>query len=98
MLSLPLLYTITRTKTKYFLKKGTEDQKRSRDTGVIWSKRTESEQYRTCIHDGGTHKVATHKVTLDLLKFISENEDVLEITGDYSGGAASIGARHEHRH
>ena len=50
------------------------------------------------IHDGGTHKVATHKVTLDLLKFISENEDVLEITGDYSGGAASIGARHEHRH
>lgn len=36
--------------------------------------------------------------TMDLLKFISENEDVLEITGDYSGGATSIGARHEHRH
>ena len=50
------------------------------------------------IHNGGTHIVATHKVTLDLLKFISENEDVLESTGDSPGGAPSIGARHEHRH
>jgi hypothetical protein len=74
-----------------FMKKGTDIEK-VRDTilqrtGTIPS-----------IHDGGTHIVATHKVTLDLLKFISENEDVLEITGDYSGGAASTGARHEHRH
>jgi hypothetical protein len=74
-----------------FMKKGTDTEK-VRDTilqrtGTIPS-----------IHDGGTHVVSNHKVTLDLLKFISENEDVLEITGDYSGGAASIGARHEHRH
>jgi hypothetical protein len=74
-----------------FMKKGTDVEK-VRDTilqrtGTIPS-----------IHDGGTHIVATHKVTLDLLKFISENEDVLEITGDYSGGAASIGPRHEHTH
>lgn len=74
-----------------FMKKGTNIEK-VRDTilqrtGTIPS-----------IHDEGTHIVATHKVTLDLLKFISENEDVLEITGDYSGGATSIGARHEHRH
>ena len=50
------------------------------------------------IHDEGTHIVSTHKVTLDLLKFISEYEGVQEITGDYTGGAASIGARHEPRH
>jgi BioD-like phosphotransacetylase family protein len=36
-------------------------------------------------HDEGTHIVAIHKVDLDLLKFISENDDVLEITGDYTG-------------
>jgi hypothetical protein len=50
------------------------------------------------IHDEGTHIVANHRVSLDFLKFISENENVIEITGDYSGGSASIGARHEHRH
>ena len=50
------------------------------------------------IHDEGTHVVANHRVSLDLLKFISENDNVMEITGDYSGGSASIGARHEHRH
>jgi hypothetical protein len=49
-------------------------------------------------HDAGTHIVVNHKVSLDFLKFISENENVIEITGDYSGGSASIGARHEHRH
>jgi hypothetical protein len=74
-----------------FMKKGTDLEKVRNTilqrTGTVPS-----------IHDEGTHIVATHKVTLDLLKFISENDDVLEITGDYTGGAASTGARHEHRH
>ena len=74
-----------------FMKKGTNIEK-ARDTilqctGTIPSTR-----------DGGTQVVSNHKVTLDLLKFISANEDVLEMTGDYSGGSTSIGARHEHRH
>lgn len=74
-----------------FMKKGTDIEK-VRDTILQRTGTVPS------IHDEGTHIVATHKVTLDLLKFISENEDVLEITGDYSGGSASTGARHEHRH
>jgi len=74
-----------------FMKKGTNIEK-VRDTILQGTGTIPS------IHDGGTHVVSNHKVTLDLLKFISANEDVLEITGDYSGGAASIGARHEHRH
>jgi hypothetical protein len=74
-----------------FMKKGT-DMEKVRDTILQRTGTTPS------IHDGGTHIVATHKVTLDFLKFISENEDVLEITGDYSGAAASIGPRHEHTH
>jgi hypothetical protein len=74
-----------------FMKKGT-DLEKVRDTILQMTGTVPS------IHDEGTHIVATHKVTLDLLKFISENDDVLEITGDYAGGAASMGARHEHRH
>jgi len=74
-----------------FMKKGTNVEK-VRDTILQRTGTVPS------IHDEGTHIVANHKVTLDLVKFISENEDVLEITGDYSGGAASIGARHEHKH
>jgi len=74
-----------------FMKKGTDIEK-VRDTILQMTGTAPS------IHDEGTHIVATHKVTLDLLKFISENDDVLEITGDYTGGAASMGARHEHRH
>ena len=61
-----------------FMKKGTNIEK-VRDTILQGTGTIPS------IHDGGTHVVSNHKVTLDLLKFISANEDVLEITGDYSG-------------
>ena len=74
-----------------FMKKGTNIEK-VRDTVLQGTGTIPS------IHDGGTHVVSNHKVTLDLLKYISANEDVLEMTGDYSGGSTSIGARHEHRH
>ena len=74
-----------------FMKKGTNIEKvrhsSAGGTGTIPS-----------IRDGGTHVVSNHKATLDLLQYISANEDVLEMTGDYSGGSASIGARHEYRH
>jgi len=73
------------------MKKGTNIEK-VRDT-ILQGTRT-----IPSIHGGGTRVVSNHKVTLDLLKYIPANEDVLDMTGDYSGESASIGAKHEHRH
>jgi hypothetical protein len=50
------------------------------------------------IYDNGTHYVTNQKITLDILKEISDSEDVLEVTGEYTGGLGSYGASHEHRH
>jgi hypothetical protein len=47
------------------------------------------------IHDNGKHYVVTHKITLETLEAIQKYQDVLEITGEYSGGAASRGAAHD---
>ena len=50
------------------------------------------------IYDSGTHYVTNQKLTLDILKEISDSEDVLEVTGEYTGGLGSYGASHEHGH
>ena len=50
------------------------------------------------IYDNGTHYVTNQKVTLDMLKEISDSEDVLEVTGEFTGGLGSYGASHEHGH
>jgi hypothetical protein len=50
------------------------------------------------IYDNGTHYVTNQKLTLDILKEISDSEDVLEVTGEYTGGLGSYGASHEHDH
>lgn len=50
------------------------------------------------IYDNGTHYVTNQKLTLDILKEISDSEDVLEVTGEYTGGLGSYGASHEHNH
>lgn len=50
------------------------------------------------IYDSGTHYVTNQKLTLDILKEISDSEDVLEVTGEYTGGLGSYGASHEHNH
>jgi hypothetical protein len=47
------------------------------------------------IYDKGTHYVTNQKLTLQILKEISDCEDVLEITGEYSGSCESIGPVHE---
>ena len=47
------------------------------------------------IHDSGTHFVVTHKITLETLEKVQRYPDVLEITGEYSGGSASRGASHD---
>jgi len=47
------------------------------------------------VYDKGTHYVTNQKLTLQVLKEISDSEDVLEITGEYSGSCGSIGPTHE---
>jgi hypothetical protein len=71
-----------------FTKQGTDPDK-SRDhilqtTGTVPS-----------IYDNGTHYVSTHRVTLEILKKLNDIEYVDEIMGDHSGGAASMGPRHD---
>jgi hypothetical protein len=49
------------------------------------------------IYDNGTHYVANHRLTSEMLEQICKDEDVLEATGEYTGGIAGWGASHEHR-
>lgn len=48
------------------------------------------------IYDNGTHYVTNQQLTLDILKEISDSEDVIEVTGEYTGGLGGYGASHEH--
>ena len=47
------------------------------------------------IYDHGTHYVTDQKLTLEMLKEISDSDDVIEVTGEYSGSFASNGPTHE---
>lgn len=49
------------------------------------------------IYDNGTHYATNQKLTIDMLKEISDSDDVLEVTGEFTGGLGSYGASHEHR-
>ncbi len=49
------------------------------------------------IYDKGTHYVTNQKLTLEILKEISDSDDVLEITGEYTGRIGAYGSSHEHR-
>jgi hypothetical protein len=50
------------------------------------------------VYDNGTHYAANHRLTLEMLKEISNDEDVLEVTGEYTGSVGGWGASHERRH
>jgi hypothetical protein len=50
------------------------------------------------IYDNGTHYVTNQKLTIDMLKEISDSNDVLEVSGEYTGGVGGLGASHEQRH
>jgi hypothetical protein len=50
------------------------------------------------IYDNGTHYVANHRLTSEMLEQICKDEDVLEVTGEYTGGIGGWGASHEARH
>lgn len=49
------------------------------------------------IYDNGTHYVTNQKLTLEMLKEISDLDEVIEVTGDYTGRIGAYGASHEHR-
>jgi len=48
------------------------------------------------IYDNGTHFVTNHKLTLEILKEISDSDDVLEVAGEYTGNITARGASHVH--
>jgi hypothetical protein len=79
----PPMYTI-----EVFTKKGIDPEEARmfiiQKTGMVPS-----------VYDHGTHYVTNQKLTLEILKEISDCDDVLEITGEYSGSCASIGSVHE---
>ncbi len=45
--------------------------------------------------DKGTHVVVHHKLDYDLLKYINDRPDVVEVKGTYGGSTASLGAAYE---
>lgn len=48
------------------------------------------------IYDNGTNYVTNQKLTLEMLKEISDSEDTLEVTGEYTGSIGGYGPSHEH--
>jgi hypothetical protein len=47
------------------------------------------------IYDHGTHYVTNQRLSLEILKEICNSEDVLEVTGDYTGTPTGRGAAHD---
>ena len=48
------------------------------------------------IYDNGTHFVTNHKLTLEMLKEISDSDDVVEVAGEYTGNIPARGSSHVH--
>ena len=47
------------------------------------------------IYDHGTHYVTNQRLSLEILKEICNCEEVLEVTGDYTGTPTGRGASHD---
>jgi hypothetical protein len=43
------------------------------------------------IYDNGTHYVTNQKLTLEMLKEISDSKDVMEVIGEYSDSIGGFG-------
>lgn len=67
------------------------------DTEKVRSYVIEKTGMSPAIYDNGTHYVTNQRLTLEILKEISDSDDVLEVTGEYTGGIGGYGASHEHR-
>ncbi len=48
------------------------------------------------IYENGTLFVTSQKLTLEMLKEISDSDDVLEVAGDYTGNITVRGSSHVH--
>jgi hypothetical protein len=48
------------------------------------------------IYDNGTHFVTNHTLTLEILKEISDSDDVLEVAGEYTANITAVGSSHVH--
>jgi hypothetical protein len=49
------------------------------------------------IDDNGTHSVANRRLTSEMLVQICKDDDVLGVTGEYTGNIGGWGASHEHK-
>ena len=65
------------------------------DSEEMKNKIFEKTGWLPAIYDHGTHYVTNQRLTLEALKEISDSEDVLEVTGDYTGSIGGWGASHE---
>jgi hypothetical protein len=79
----PPMYTV-----EVFTKKGIDPKKAKmyiiQKTGMV-----------PAIYDHGTHYVTNQRLTLEMLREISDCDEVLEVAGEYSGSCASVGSVHE---
>jgi hypothetical protein len=48
------------------------------------------------VYENGTHFVTNHKLTLEILKEISDFDAVLEVAAEYTGNVTARGASHVH--
>jgi hypothetical protein len=48
------------------------------------------------IYENGTLFVTNQKLTFEMLKEISDSDDVLEVAGDYTGNITARGSSHRH--
>jgi hypothetical protein len=44
----------------------------------------------SAIYNNGTHYVANHRLTSEMLEQICKDEDVIEVTGEYTGGKTRL--------
>jgi hypothetical protein len=48
------------------------------------------------IYDNGTHFVTNQKLTFEMLREITDSDDILEVAGDYTGNITARGPSHVH--
>lgn len=67
------------------------------DSGALRERIWNATGMMPAIYDNGTHYVTNHRLTLDKLKRISDAEEVLEVSGDYTGSITGLGASRDMR-
>jgi len=68
------------------------------DSEVMKNKIFERTGWLPTVFDKGTHYATNQRLTVETLKEISDSDEVLEVTGDYTGSIGGWGASHEQSH